>query len=383
MNKISIRSLMIAVGLLTLTADTTLAQTGAQYDQNFARQRDIVVLQNDLQVLDDLLASAPPRNRRSQEFQQRAAAIRQNVSNVAEQMREQRDDRRAGERYTRVPSSEVTNLRRDIASLRDDMENATTQTAARRRARGNNNGYVIPAGTEIQIMLDQALSSRSSNPQDRISASTVQAIRIDDRTVVPAGATVTGTVEEVRSKHRGQNDGWLKVNFDSLTSEGGRPTAIRSQVVSIQDTNSGSNDKIKNTGIGALLGGVVGALIDGKKGALIGGVIGAGGGLLASRGTDDVDLPEGTLLTLRLDNAVTYARRDGMGINAATQANWRPATAQQQAEELVARAYRSELGREPDAASRVYVDKVLRERWTEADVSREIRKSPEYLNRIR
>lgn len=377
MNRIKIRSLMIAVGLLTLTTEAALAQTGGQYDQNFARQRDIVVLQNDLNVLDDLLANAPRRNRRSQEFEQRSNAIRQDVTRVAEQMREQRDDRNEGRRFTRVPNSEVVSLRRDIAALRDDIENT-----APRRGRASNS-YSIPAGTEIQVMLDQDLSSRSSNPQDRISASTVQAIRVNDRTVVPAGATVTGTVLEVRSKHRGQNDGWLKVNFDSLTPEGGRPTAIRSQVVSIQDTNSGSNDKIKNTGIGAVLGGVVGALIDGKKGALIGGVIGAGGGLLASRGTDDVDLPEGTLLTLRLDSAMTTARRDGTGITRAEQASWQPATPQQQAEELVARAYRAELGREPDAASRVYVDKVLRERWTEADVSREIRKSPEYRNRIR
>jgi hypothetical protein len=311
MKNTMIRSLIVGLGFLALAleANAATAQQGGQSNQSFARSRDIVVLQNDLQVLDDLLANDLPRNRRSQEFEQRADAIRQNVSRVAEQLREQRADRRAGERYTRVPRSEVTNLRRDIASLRDDMENTRTQPSARQRARGNRIEYVIPAGTEIQVMLDQALSSRSSNPNDRVSASTVQAIRIDDRTVVPAGATVTGMVEEVRSKSRGQHDGWLKVNFDSLTPEGGRPTAIRSQVVSIQDTDSGGNDKVRNAGIGAVLGGVLGALIDGKKGALIGAAVGAGGGLLASRGTDDVDLPEGTLLTLRLDNAVTYARR--------------------------------------------------------------------------
>jgi hypothetical protein len=311
MKNTMIRSLIVGLGFLALAleANAATAQQGGQSNQSFARSRDIVVLQNDLQVLDDLLANDLPRNRRSQEFEQRADAIRQNVSRVAEQLREQRADRRAGERYTRVPRSEVTNLRRDIASLRDDMENTRTQTSARQRARGNRIEYVIPAGTEIQVMLDQALSSRSSNPNDRVSASTVQAIRIDDRTVVPAGATVTGMVEEVRSKSRGQHDGWLKVNFDSLTPEGGRPTAIRSQVVSIQDTDSGGNDKVRNAGIGAVLGGVLGALLDGKKGALIGAAVGAGGGLLASRGTDDVDLPEGTLLTLRLDNAVTYARR--------------------------------------------------------------------------
>ena len=54
------------------------------------------------------------------------------------------------------------------------------------------------------------------------------------------------------------------------------------------------------------------------------------------------------------------------------------ATPEKRAEEIVARAYRAVLLREPDPASRVYVDKVLRENWTEADVSRELRKSPEY-----
>lgn len=57
------------------------------------------------------------------------------------------------------------------------------------------------------------------------------------------------------------------------------------------------------------------------------------------------------------------------------------ATPQVNAEQLVARAYRSVLGREPDPASRVYVDKVLRERWTEADVTRALKNSPEYRSK--
>lgn len=56
-------------------------------------------------------------------------------------------------------------------------------------------------------------------------------------------------------------------------------------------------------------------------------------------------------------------------------------TPQVNAEQLVARAYRSVLGRDPDPASRVYVDKVLRERWTEADVTRELKNSPEYRSK--
>jgi hypothetical protein len=51
------------------------------------------------------------------------------------------------------------------------------------------------------------------------------------------------------------------------------------------------------------------------------------------------------------------------------------------AEEIVRRAYLSVLGREPDAGSRGYVDRVLRDNWTQQDVERELRNSPEYRRR--
>lgn len=52
-----------------------------------------------------------------------------------------------------------------------------------------------------------------------------------------------------------------------------------------------------------------------------------------------------------------------------------------QAQQMVRRAYREILGRDPDAGSAVYVDKVLRNHWSEGDVARELRKSPEYQKR--
>ena len=53
----------------------------------------------------------------------------------------------------------------------------------------------------------------------------------------------------------------------------------------------------------------------------------------------------------------------------------------QRAEEIVRRAYLSVLRREPDVASRGWVDRVLRENWTQADIERELRRSPEYRDR--
>jgi hypothetical protein len=75
------------------------------------------------------------------------------------------------------------------------------------------------------------------------------------------------------------------------------------------------------------------------------------------------------LSSLRVNN-----RRGGGGDRAGgmTQAH---------AEEIVRRAYLSVLKREPDPASRGFVDKVLNDRWTQVDVERELRKSDEYRKR--
>jgi hypothetical protein len=55
----------------------------------------------------------------------------------------------------------------------------------------------------------------------------------------------------------------------------------------------------------------------------------------------------------------------------------------EKAEGIVRQAYRSVLSREPDAGSRSYVDKVMHDHWKQADVERELRKSPEYRNKHR
>jgi Peptidase inhibitor family I36 len=51
------------------------------------------------------------------------------------------------------------------------------------------------------------------------------------------------------------------------------------------------------------------------------------------------------------------------------------------ANEIVKRAYQSVLKRDPDAGSSGYVNRVLKDGWTQADVERELRKSPEYRNK--
>ena len=48
------------------------------------------------------------------------------------------------------------------------------------------------------------------------------------------------------------------------------------------------------------------------------------------------------------------------------------------AEEIVRRAYRAVLDRDPDPGSQGYVERVYRDGWTQQDVERDLRKSDEY-----
>jgi hypothetical protein len=53
------------------------------------------------------------------------------------------------------------------------------------------------------------------------------------------------------------------------------------------------------------------------------------------------------------------------------------------AQDIVRRAYLSVLRREPDPGSRGYVDRVMRDHWSQDDVERELRNSAEYRTRGR
>jgi hypothetical protein len=56
----------------------------------------------------------------------------------------------------------------------------------------------------------------------------------------------------------------------------------------------------------------------------------------------------------------------------------RGAMTRERATEVVRRAYLSVLNREPDAGAEGYIEQVMRQGWTEEDVARELRRSPEF-----
>jgi hypothetical protein len=160
----------------------------------------------------------------------------------------------------------------------------------------------IPAGRTISITLATAVASDTSKVEDAVRGTLASPIVVDDTTVVPAGARLTGTVIEANSSGRVAGKASVKFRFNRLD--------VRSELHDIntapiiQEADSSKGDDVKKGAIGAGVGAVVGGIVGGGKGAAIGAGAGGAGAVLATKGRE-VRLPSGTKVTTTLENALT------------------------------------------------------------------------------
>jgi hypothetical protein len=276
----------LAAGTIAVRAD----------DPQEATTADIRELQREVDRLDANLMELDDENSRAAEFRQREDDIRDRLTAVTTEARRRRD----GSPGPGVSKSEVDDLRRSVADLRTDIDESV---GGHRGDRGTAGRVSVPDGTDLVVRLDDRVSSRTARPDDRVEATVAESVRVDGQVAIPAGATVVGTVRDVVAAERPAHGGRVDLSFGTLVTSDGTPVRIPARVVSVKE---GGIDKSK-AGLGALVGGILGAVVDGGKGAIIGAVLGGGGAVVASKG-EEVDLPPGTVLTLRLEEPVTIAR---------------------------------------------------------------------------
>jgi hypothetical protein len=280
-------SLLLCLGLLAVGAPTAGADE--------ATAADVRQLQREVDRLDESLSHLDDGNPRAAEFRRREDRLRDDLTALRAEVRRDRDDPDA----VGVSTSEVADLRRSIVDLRNDVEEAMGSGRGRRAG-----GRVsVPDGTELVVRLDERVSSDTARRDDRVEATLTAPVRVDGRVAIPAGATVVGKVQEVVPAERPSRAGRVDLSFGTLVTSDGARVRIPARVVSVEE--SGINKR--KAGLGAIVGGIVGAVVDGKKGALIGAVLGGGGAVVASKG-EDVELPAGSVMTLRLEEPVLIAR---------------------------------------------------------------------------
>jgi hypothetical protein len=160
---------------------------------------------------------------------------------------------------------------------------------------------VVPAGQELDVRLQSSLSSETATVEQRFEATTVVDLRQAGRVLIPAGSIVRGVVSGVEKAGRLERTGRLELSFDQITVNG-RNHEIRGTATEVFKSG-GIREEAPAAGIGAGAGAIIGGILGGVKGAVVGAVIGAGGAIVATEG-NDVTLPAGSNIRIRIDTPV-------------------------------------------------------------------------------
>jgi len=169
------------------------------------------------------------------------------------------------------------------------------------RPRANASRTEIPANTELDVRLSNILDSGTAQVEDRFEATTAADLIIDGRTLVPAGSVMRGVVSSVQSAGRLKRKAEMTVTFDQLTING-RSYPIRGTVTQAIE-GEGVKGDLPKAGVGAGVGAIIGGILGGFKGAMAGILIGGGGTIAATEGKE-VELPQGTVLRVRIESPV-------------------------------------------------------------------------------
>jgi hypothetical protein len=164
---------------------------------------------------------------------------------------------------------------------------------------------VLPAGTVLAVRLEESLGSKTSQQGQRFQVSLSEPIVIGGQTVIPKGASGSGTVTEAHAAGRFKGGASLSLVLDSLT--------VKGVPYSIQTTPATQASKGKGKRTAAMVGGgagtgaLIGGLAGGGKGAAIGALVGAGAGTAGAglTGNKDISLPVEAVVSFQMTEPLT------------------------------------------------------------------------------
>jgi ElaB/YqjD/DUF883 family membrane-anchored ribosome-binding protein len=229
--------------------------------------------------------------------------------------------------YLKVKLRREGSVTRDeYASLRDRLETlrvrAEGQKAEAQPAPTAAAAGTVPVGTQLDVKLQTPLNSGTAKVEQRFEATTMVDYPSTGQVLIPAGSIVRGFVSSVRPAGRIDRRGSLTLSFDEIVVNH-RSQRLRASVTQALDSKDAATQDNTRIGAGAAVGAIIGGILGGVKGALLGVVVGGGGTIAATEGAD-VDLPVGTVLRIRLDEALNLA---GGAPASTTAPNPAPATA--------------------------------------------------------
>ena len=173
----------------------------------------------------------------------------------------------------------------------------------------------LPAGTVIIVQTTTALQSNTARTGQTFETTVVDAIGLDNYTVVPSGSRIRGTITFAQPANR-QQSGVIEVDFNRLLLSDGTSYPIVGRLTSTDAAERRQIDSDPNARV-VLVGGRggIGAAIAGagSTNSPTSGILQALGSLLSQ--AQDVSVPAGTQLAVQLDQDATLRSGRRLGAN--------------------------------------------------------------------
>lgn len=170
----------------------------------------------------------------------------------------------------------------------------------------------LPEGAELTVQLDRPLSSESSRAGDPWRAALTHDVTDGSRVLLGRGAIVSGIVTRAGEVEvEGETRQVIALEPQTLHLSDGGHLPIEAEVVDAEaerKSGRGTGENIAIIGGSTVAGAVLGDILFDK--ALLGAILGGAGGTVVAIATaeTEIELAEGSELTLRLQEEVRVAR---------------------------------------------------------------------------
>ena len=170
----------------------------------------------------------------------------------------------------------------------------------------------VPAGRLVNVQLKQRLASNTSKVGDVFRVQVAHDVRVDGVVAIPRGSEIVGVVTEAVPLPRIGGQARLGLKLTDLVLPSGTTLPIHASLVQVGANQTGRD--AATIGGGAVAGGILGNILSkggGAKGSILGALVGAvAGAAVATRaGKEELVIPEGTELGVKLDDALAVQAR--------------------------------------------------------------------------
>jgi type IV secretory pathway VirB10-like protein len=170
----------------------------------------------------------------------------------------------------------------------------------------------VAAGTTFEVEFAKGLASNTTAVGDTFRARVVSDVLQDGAVAIPAGSEVLGVVTDAAGVRRIGGQAKLALSFTDLVLPSGTTVSIHATFLEQGKSKAGRDAATIGgaTAGGAILGRILGQGNRGK-GTIIGAIIGAAAGtaIAARSAGDEVVIPEGAVVHIRLTDPVDLAAR--------------------------------------------------------------------------